>query len=121
MAEKLITGFLPHDLNRNAIPLAAKLQFEDGTGTPVVSPKTAVGTTPQAFVVPAKAVSLTFRTSADARYGDNATLDGSGTGKGYKTASGGSDVFYPCANAGTVYIRAETGTVTVEFLFEMLN
>ena len=118
---KTRTGKLPKDQNNHIIQVAAKLQFEDGAVSPVISPKTGVPVTPQAFTVPQGATVMILRPSADARVGNNATLDGSATGKGYKKASGGADFVYPVAGVTAVYVRAEAGTVDVDFCFEMLG
>lgn len=119
-----ISGNLPRARDNERMQLAQRLKFIDATAvTPLVSPKTSVGTTPQAFVVPNGAVNMIIRCSAAFRYGDNATLDGSSSTKAYMVGGANSDTVYPCAglNAGTIYIAAESGTVTVSFMFEILN
>lgn len=111
---------LPRDANKYPLQQASALLFQDATGTPIVSPKTSVGTTAQAFVVPAGGVNMVFRGTAALRYGKTSTLDGS-AGNGYRKASANSDVVYPCSNVTTLYIRAESGTVDVDFHFELLE
>jgi hypothetical protein len=116
-----LTKTLPRDANKFPIQSAQSLVFQDANGTPVVSPKTGVDTTPFAFTVPTGAVSMIFRGTEALRYGDNSFLDGTAVLKGYKKAGANGDVTYPCANVTTIYIRAESVTAVVDFFFEKLD
>ncbi len=116
-----LTGTLPTDANNVGIQAPRLLQFQDATATPIVSPKTSIGTTPQAFVVPTGAVTMIFSGSATIRYGDNSTLDGSAANKGYKLGQASTDQRYACAGVSTIYIAANSGTVTVDFMFEIVR
>jgi hypothetical protein len=111
---------LPRDSANHRLQVANSLQMEDGAGTPVVSPKTGIDTTPQAFTVSDGAVAMVFSPSGDCRYGDNSFLDGSASGKGYRAGLADSEISYPCSGVSTIYVRAETGTISVSFHFEML-
>ena len=99
------------------ISVSGKVVFQDGGST--ISPKTAIGTNPFEIVSPDNAVVLTFRPTGDIRYGDNGTLDGT-LGHGYKKASSGADITIPCNSMPSIYVRAESGTVDVDFYFEVL-
>ena len=99
---------------------ATSIALQDGAVTPVVSPKTGI-TTAQKFTPPSGALAMIFQASAACRYGDNQYLNGSATNKGYKSGQALSDISVPCFNQAPIYIAAETGTITVDFLFELLN
>jgi hypothetical protein len=121
MATDMLLGTLPRDANGRPIQAASHLVFQDATATPVVSPKTGV-TTAQGFTVPANALTFIFKGTTAIRYGDNATLDGSGSGKGYKTASASTEVCYPCAGlAGTLIYVSATAASDIDFAFELLG
>lgn len=115
-----IPGIMPWDANKSPMNVARRILCEDATGTPIISPKTAVPVTPLLFTRPSNAVAFVFRASATAYYGENATLDGSATGKGYHTASANVDCVVPCAGMTGVYVRAASGTVTVDFHWELM-
>lgn len=123
VAGSTLSGQLPKDASGQRLQNAQKLTFIDAAGTPVYSPKTSVGTTPQAFVVPTNAVNMIIRCDAAFRYGDNATLSGASTTTAYMIGGSGADTIYPVAglNGSSVYVKAESGTVTVSFMFEMLQ
>ena len=121
MSTNKVAGALPVDASGiYPIQYPAKIAVQDGAATPIVSPKTGI-TTAQVFTPPAGAIAMIFRASAACRYGDNAYLDGTASGKGYKSADALTDTSVPCANQAPIYIAAETGTIAVDFLFEMLN
>ena len=90
---------------------------QDETSTPNVSPKTAVDSV-LTLVPPANAVGLTFQCSVAAKYGDNATLDGSASGKGYKNAKANTDCYVGCANGKPIYILPAS-SATIDFLFDI--
>jgi len=111
---------ITNKIGYGGLQVAGKIQTYDATtGTVITSPKTGVTTVPLAFVTPPNAVVFTFKSTADCRYGDNATLDGS-AGKGYKKGTSSVDIRVPCNSMSSVYIRAETGTVDIDFFFEVL-
>lgn len=116
-----ISGQLPRDSSSMLVQAPTLIQFQDAAGTPVISPKTSLGTTPQLFTVPAGAVTFIFQCSAAGRYGDNSTLDGSGTGKGYKVANASTDCRVGCAGMTSIWVRAESGTITCDFMFEVIQ
>ena len=93
---------------------------QDGATVPVVSPKTGI-TTAQAFTPPPNALAMIFQASAACRYGNNSYLDGSAANKGYKSGQALSDISVPCFSGQTIYIAAETGTIAVDFMFEMMG
>jgi hypothetical protein len=97
----------------------SKCVFQDAATAPVVSPVANVGTTPQAFAVPAGAATFIFQASGLARYGDNAMLDGSATGKGYKYVPANCDCRVSCSGMTTIYVRADSGAVNIDFMFEV--
>ena len=115
------TGSMGRDANSNPIQTPSTLQFYDATPTPIYSPKTSVGTTAVEFVTPANAVTMIFRCSAAGRYGPQATLTGASTATAYKVADSSVDIKYPVGNTSSVFIRAETGTITVDFMYEMVG
>jgi hypothetical protein len=90
--------------------------YQDATGTPIVSPDTDVGTTPVALTIPSTAKYLYLRATAAIRYGSNATLDGTGTGKGYMYLPAYEmSPPIPVQDAVAVYVRidASSGTCSV--------
>lgn len=115
-----VTGRFQRDSGQQMIPFAGSIVTQDAAATPVVSPKTTIGVTPQSFKTPANAIYFIFRSTAACRYGDNSTLDGGGAYRGYKKASAGGDVMIPCSGISELYIRAESGTVDVDFHYEVL-
>ncbi len=115
------TGAMGRDKNFDPIQVSRSILCQDATPTPVISPKASVPVTPLLFTCPPGAVILVFRPSATAWYGENATLDGTGTGKGYKIASANADTVVPCRGMTGVYIRAASATITVDFFFELLS
>lgn len=94
--------------------------YQDATGTPVVSPKTSLGTTPVALAIPTGARTLWLTPLATIRYGSNATLDG--------TANEGYDIVFagttsppiPVVDGTAIYIRidASSGTTSCYFHFD---
>jgi len=101
----------------SGISVSGKIVLQDGNSIP--SPKTAIGTNAFQFSRPADAVIFTFRVTGDTRYGDNSVLDGT-PGHGYKRARSGSDITIPCNSMPSIYVRAESGTIDVDFYFEVL-
>ncbi len=112
---------MPQDGNGDPIPVASKLQFQDATGTPKISPQASVDTTGITLTVPSGALVCVLRGDDAIKYGSSATLTGSGTGNGYMVASGDTDVRYPCANVTSIQVAAVASTTTVWFMFEMLS
>lgn len=111
------------DANQQSIQAPYGIQLYDATaGTTVKSPKGSIGTSgsAQAFTVPTGAVFFVFRCSAAGRYGFNATLDAATDAKSYKVADAETDIRVPCAGHSTIYVCAESSTITVDFFFEML-
>ena len=121
MATASMTKTAPRDGNAAVLQIAAKIQSFDATGTPVLSPKTSVGTTPQPFVVPDGAVDMVIRCTGTFRYGTNATLDGTSVAKTYMLGGANADTHFPCRDVATIYVAADSGTVTVYFMFQMLS
>lgn len=114
-------GFLPREPNSSTpIQTATQISTQDGAGTAVYSPKASVGTTPVLLTTPNNATTLTVYFSAAGRIGENATLDGSGTGKGYQVVPATTLVTIPCAYHSGIYVAAETGTITVYFHYELI-
>ncbi len=74
------------------------------------------------MVPPTGAVVMIMQSAGPLRYGDNVTLDGTGTGKGYAFSAMDTDVRVPCANGDNIFVRNDvTGTNNLFFFFEMLN
>lgn len=115
-----LSGTLAVDADFRIIQIAGDFLCEDGAASPVISPKTSIGTTPQKLTVPDNALICVLKGSAAIRYGENATLDGSATGKGYRTAAANTEVEVPVTKMSQLYVSAATGTVTVDFHFERL-
>jgi hypothetical protein len=121
MSTNLDNGLLAADvIGQHPIQYPAGIAVQDGALVPVVSPKTGI-TTAQMFTPPSGAVAMIFQASAACRYGDNRYLDGTAAGKGYKSGGALTDTSVPCANNKPIFIAAETGTIAVDFLFEMMN
>lgn len=120
MATLSLSTSLPRDANNQPIQSPASLQFSDATGTPITSPRASVGTSGQAFVVPTGAVSFSYTCSAATFYSAESQFDSS---HGYNAAAANTVVSYPCANmaGSSIYVAAQSGTVTVYFHFEMLG
>lgn len=110
------------DGNNNAIQVPSTWQPYDGASSPVLSPKTNIGTSgsAQAFTPPAGALYFIFQSSAAAFVGLGATLDGSTAAKSYKKVAATTDYRIPCAAGTVIYICAASGTVDVDFFFEMI-
>lgn len=120
-AQVVIPGAsLPVDQRMVPIQTPTVVVFQDATATPVVSPKTSLGTTPLALTVPTGAINVVFYASAAGRWGNNSTLDGSGSGKGYMPIPATTMASFPVAGMSTIYVRAETSTITLSFQFELL-
>ena len=121
MSTNLNNGLIsPDEPGYHPIQYPSGIALQDGAGVPVVSPKTGI-TKAQAFTPPLGAVAFIFQASAACRYGDNIYLDGTAAGKGYKSAGALSDTSVPCANNKPIFIAAESGSINVDFLFEMMN
>ena len=116
-----IAGRMPTDNLGMPIPNSVGVVNQDGSDTPVVSPATSITTTAKDFIPPAGAVAFIFQATAACRYGNNAVLDGSAANKGYKKGGALTDTSVPCANKAPIYIRAETGSIDVDFHFEVLS
>ena len=121
MPNETLTDRLVRDQEYFPIQSAGRLKFQDGATVPIVSPKTNVGTTAQAFRVPAGALAMVFNCSGACRYGDNSHLDGTAADKGYDIGAADEAIVYPCCGmeGKDIYVRAESGTVTVRFHFEL--
>ena len=118
MATTRLSVTLPRDGNSDAVQVAQTMRFHDATGTPIQSPKASVGTSGQAFVVPAGALTMIFQADAAVYCNLVGTFDSS---NGYYKVAANSDFVFPCANlaGSSIYIAAATGTVTVYFMYEM--
>lgn len=116
----MVAGRMPTDRSGNPLPYASKIMTQDGAATPIVSPKTGI-TTAQVFTPPVGAVAMIFQASAACRYGDNATLDGSTVFKGYKKGGALTDTSISCVAGQNIYIAAESGSIDVDFMFEIVN
>ena len=121
LTEPVRPAKLGRDADHAIIQAPTSLQFYDASGTAIYSPKTSVGTTAVEFVTPANAAFMVFRCSAASRYGPQATLTGASTATAYKVGDALVDIRYPVANVASVFIRAETGTLTVDFMYEMVG
>ena len=111
---------LRKDANRQAIQVANDIITQDGTGTPIESPKSLTTTATFTFVPPAGALVMICRSPAAFRYGDNVTLDGTAN-EGYMYGPAETDVRIPCADGGSIYIANHaTGTNNLYFFFERL-
>lgn len=116
------TGMTVQDGNNKAIPVPSGVQYIDGTASPQISPKSVTiysGTT-TAFVPPNNSLTFIFKASGTCRYGDNATLSGASATTAYKIAATNAEVVLPCSNGNTIYLGGDAGTVTVDFMFEIL-
>ena len=98
-----------------AIPAFQRIVTQDAAGAPVVSPKTGVGTGGQTFTPPVGATALVFTPSADAYYGEVSGL------AQYSLAKSGVLTKLPCLCGTPIYIGAATGTITIDFHFEVLS
>lgn len=116
MAQTKIEKQLPVDTDGKGIQVAGTQVYEDGATSPVPSPVTGVGTTPQKFTVPTGAVSFVYSADGDTYNGKTTPL----TTK-YKKAYADKDERVACAGGEDIYVRAVTGTVTVWFTFEVLQ
>lgn len=123
MGKKFDVGYaLPQDGNSSniGVPVAGTTLFEDSTTTPTVSPKSSVGTTPQALYVPENALVLWVKADGEIKLGKTSTLDGS-SGQGYSRQVADEWIALPCADTEVYYIAASSGTVTIDFYFEALT
>jgi hypothetical protein len=111
---------MPRDEFNDPMPIASTIVLQDAAGTPIVSPKTTVGVAAQIFTVPAKAIAMVYSATGATRFGLTATLDGA-AGQGYKKGLASTDITVPCRDAAAIYIRAEAGTVDIDFLFQTLR
>jgi hypothetical protein len=115
------SGILMRDYNNIAIDEATAMICEDNN-TPNISPISTVSDVPIIkFVAPAKARAMVFKSSQTLRYGENATLDGSATGKGYMKAAASTITRVPIGPAGVLYMRADSTAGGVDFYFELLT
>ncbi len=115
-----LAGALVVDENMERIQVAGNILAEDGAGTPVISPKGSIGTTPQKITVPANSLWCVIQSDAVMWFGENATLDGSATGKGYAIIAADVPVRIPVSRMSSFYVRAASGTIAVDFYFERL-
>lgn len=93
-----------------------RFTVQDAKSPPHVSPMS-LGTTPVQIIVPSGAVVMVAKGDGIFWFGDNATLDGSGTGKGYKVAAADKDTFIPVTDQSTLYVKAASGTIAFDFMF----
>ena len=89
------------DSNNRVITTPFTIQAVDATGSPVPSPLASQSVTPKAIVIPAGAVWMNIAPVALARFGTNATLDGSSAAKAYALAPANVVTRIPVAGAGT--------------------
>ena len=115
------TGTQSVDANNRVITTPYTISAVDATGTPVPSPLVAQTTTPKAIIIPAGAIWMNIAPVALARFGTNATLDGSSAAKSYAYAPANVVTRIPVAGAGTIYLAADASTVTISFWFETLG
>lgn len=116
-------GSLPKDGDLLTIQVAHAGQTEDGTGTPIMSPKATSGTGAITLTVPAKAVAVTLQARvADAKIGWNSTLDAASTGRGYYLLLNGKSIKVPCAAGDEIYFKRNAGVnATIDFIFDLLG
>jgi hypothetical protein len=94
-----------------------RIWTQDATATPIISGATnTVGVASLTLTPPAGASQLMVKCSAAFRWGDNATLDGAGTGKGYVPANAEEWVEIPSAGP-SIYFKPVTGTANFHFFF----
>lgn len=118
---------LPGDAKGNKIQSAAFLQFQDAADTPLISGAAGVTATTTALhlTVPDNAMVLVFRavttvgTPTHILYGDNSDLDGSASGKGAMRGDLDTDIKVECIGETDIYVKTDTGTVKVWFMFAM--
>lgn len=114
---KVGPGARPIGANSEPIQEFSKLQYEDSAAAKV-SAFTLGAVTPVQLVVPANALVCVVKCSGQFKYGDNETLDGSGTGKGYKLGEAAVDVVIPCSHPNTaIYLLSVSGNITCDFAF----
>lgn len=113
---KVGTGARPKDANSETVQEFSKLQYQDSAAAKV-SPFT-LSSTAVNLVIPANALVCVVKCTQDFRYGDNSTLDGSGSGKGYKIGLAGVDVVIPCSHPDTlIYLKRDSADGTLDFAF----
>jgi len=115
MVQTKIEKQLPTDTDGKGIQVAGTQQYEDGASSPVPSPVTGVGTTPQKITIPTGAVSFVYSADGDTYYGKATPL------VKYTKGYADKDIRVACAGGEDIYIRAVTGTVTLWFTFEVLQ
>ena len=99
-------GALPLDANGNAIQSGTEFLTEDATGTPVISPFTTTNADVKTLTVPENVAACVFTpVGADIRVGENVTLDGTGTGKGYVVIPDKTSQAYPVAGMTSVFFK----------------
>ena len=122
---KTAPGGLPLDENGTSVQEYKRMEYQDAHATPKISPYS-LTTTPTLITIPTGARALIAKGSGTWRYGNNATLDGTGAGKGYKTGEAGVDVIIPVTQTlsetdGTtaivLYAKGDSGTITLDFAF----
>jgi len=100
------------------MPSIQRVWTQDATGTPIVSGATAtIGVASLTLVPPSGANGLKIKCSAAMVWGDNATLDGAGSGKGYVPAVAEEWVVIPTSGRSSIYIKPATGTANFHFFF----
>ena len=57
----------------------------------------------------------------DLRIGDNATLDGSASGKGYALVAAGKTAEIDCANGNSIYALQNIAAVSMHFYFTVME
>ena len=118
MSEKKTIN-LPQDVLGRAIQVGGSILEEDVTGTPVISPKTISAILK--LTTPASALVLVVKSDKAFRFGSNVTLDGTGTGKGYKLAIADKDVRIPVATAPAIWLLADAFPAVFDFFYEILE
>lgn len=106
--------------DKNSVPIqnSVRILEQDASTNAKVSP-TALSTAPIAFQPPDRAINMVFQGAAAIRYGTNSFLDGTGVNKGYNIGAASTQVSIPCLDGNPIYVRAETGSTTLYFFFEL--
>lgn len=109
-------GPMSMDANKQPIPVAAGVQTQDDTGTPVTSPLAVPSASTTTIVVPRNASIFHIRPLANtvnvSEVSDMAT---------YLTVPTGAEQLIPCTRMSRIYLKANTGDATgTTFWFEMI-
>jgi len=120
MALARLSKTLPRDENNNVIQVAGKQVYEDGTGTPQVSPLSLTTTSLFTIVPPSGALVCTFKCAAAFRHGTG-NVDGTAS-DGYFAVAANTSTRVSCADLTSIIVRNEaTGTNNLFFTFEMMG